>query len=396
MPFQRKQDIKGFSLIALAIGIAVAGLLLAAYLHVWRVEIEKHKMEVTRQHMRVIHVALTRYAAQHATLPCPEDPAPRTERDEDKGKNNCAPATLKQPPTGDNGVWTGVAPLQALHLNEENALDGWGNKITYAVTRTLTHERSLQGSRPRYGILRVVNAQGLNVLTIDGSARYVLISHGPSGAGAWSSQGVRRPCPEGALDSQNCDGDNFFVKSAFSLAPGASFYDDVLVSDDFKDRSKLEQLAWCNTRQAYYAPADRVADKDGCVLRTGIWTGACTLSTATQANGLRTARVPKFIMPPASRTVADSNQWLPPGIDPPGDCQCGADFIKFNPGDWDDHRTSTPFAPNGRVDERHPQICWLPQKNKTLETSELWTVAPASWCQPAQWIRTALFSCTPK
>lgn len=385
----------GFSLIALAIGIAVAGLLLTAYLRLWQVEVEKRKMEVTRAHMRIIHTALTRYAAQHATLPCPENPAPRAKRDEDRDRKNCAPPTLKQG-ASDNGVWTGVAPLQALHLNEENALDGWGNKFTYAVTRTLTHERSLQGARPRYGILRVVNAQGQNVLTIDGSARYVLISHGPSGAGAWSAQGVRRLCPDGTLDSQNCDGDNFFVKAGFSLAPGASFYDDVLLGDDFKDRSTLEQLAWCNTRQAYYAPADRTADKDGCVQRQGVWTGACTLSTASQTLGLRTPPVPSIVMPPAGKSVAGSAQKLveggaiPPGNNLPGECQCGADYIKFNPGDWDDRRTSPAFAPTGYFDSRVPGSCLVPSGK------DLAALTPASWCLKTFWMRTALFSCTPK
>ncbi|MEZ0226160.1 MAG: type II secretion system protein [Alphaproteobacteria bacterium] len=395
---------KGFSLIAVAIGIAVVGLLLAAYLRVWRVEIERHKMDVTRAHMRVIHVALTRYMALHAKLPCPENPVLPGARKDGDDSDICARHDTEER-AEDPRLWTGVAPLHALHLNDENALDGWGNKFTYTVTSGLTSGKPLGGMRPKRGVLRVVDAEGRNVLaTLDGGGRYVLMSHGPSGAGAWTSQGIHRPCSKDTLDSQNCDGDNTFVQTAFSMAQGASFYDDVLTSDDFKDRSTIEQLAWCNMRQAFYAPGNQAADGDGCIIRKGIWTGACTLSMADQSTGLATPPVPTALLPPASKNVARNFQSmadhgkLPPQPET-GDCACGADFIKFNAGEWDDHHASPAYAPTGRLDTGPPVECYVPVPagNKMFGgLGGIEAAAPVSWCLKSHWIRTALFSCTPK
>ncbi|TAL35152.1 MAG: hypothetical protein EPN97_07690 [Alphaproteobacteria bacterium] len=377
---------KGFSLITLAVGLGVAGLLLAAYLHLWRVEMEKHKIDVTKQHMRAIHVALTRYVAQQAKLPCPESPAPQSTHHGAKG-DFCAHNDDENPYLERNPVWTGVAPLHALHLNDENALDGWGNKFTYAVTRTLTLEKALQSAQPSHGVLQVADAEGRNRLS-SGGARYVLISHGPSGAGGWTRQGVRRPCAEDTLDSRNCDGDMGFVQAGFSLAPGETFYDDVLLADDFKDRNTLEQLAWCNMRQAFYAPGDPSADADGCVLRKGVWRGACTLSKIDP------------IQP--DWEIGNAQVLLSPSVAPKmtriwyldhftSKCACPDGFEIFSAGEWDDSgvpaRTALRHVTN---DRRYPRGYYVMHENPGDKAPDLVFFIGHDWA------RTRLTSCTAK
>ena len=336
---------RGFTLIEMAIVIAITGLLMSAFLQYYTIQLEKAHYDTTRARMKELRTALTIYSATHERLPCPASPRgmfddqKRKEfRGDDKDIDYCAPDA--EPPEGlvtytggvqaqdkSKEVWIGVIPIRELRLSVEQGQDGWGNEFTYAVSRRLSLPHGMNGNPIPLGTITINDENGKNVLDVPHSGRYVIISHGPSGAGAWTQQGGRKPCNAGTEDYENCNDDDTFMMAAFSRKLGPTFFDDIVIHDDpDAGGTLLDHLATCNMKQAFYQPADPRADKDGCLASLNVWQGACVQSTTLDENGQFQQHAPIMILAPAAASKTE--------------CSCEKGYRSVEVGAWDDGTTS--------------------------------------------------------
>jgi hypothetical protein len=173
------------------------------------------------------------------------------------------------------------------------------------------------------GIISVVDDQGRNLLDKQGTGRYVIVSHGSSGAGAWTVQGSRKPCNPDTADSRNCNGGGVFVIAPFSLKPGPTFYDDIVIHDDANaGGSLLDRIAICNVQRAFYVPAAPDADQDGCSHQQNLFHGACQLQIVRDDDGASLPSVPNAVLPPATVNGAE--------------CACATGYTMVKVGTWYD------------------------------------------------------------
>lgn len=266
--------IGGFSLIELAVVMTIAGLLMGGFLQVYSVLEKKKRYEITKQRLRDIKSALTHYVIMNRHLPCPA--APSGEYSDNQCANqegsisgvelhNIGGSNSSVDPQ--NEVWTGILPMKELRFDREQIQDGWGNQFTYAVSRRLTLPNGMIGNPLPLGVISVVDENGNNLLDKPDTSRYVVVSHGPTGAGAWLPGGGRKPCTEDTSDGKNCLGLNVFVVAPLSNQPGKNFYDDIVIRDDLNAGGALvDLLAICGSKQGFYDPSNPYADRDGCIL----------------------------------------------------------------------------------------------------------------------------------
>lgn len=185
----------GFSLVEMAIVLAIVALLLAGLLPTISSQIEQQRRTETRKQLEEIRAALVGFAASQPLprLPCPADPTKPT------GTVGAGIEVCTLTPTG--GVITGVLPWVTLGTNE---IDAWGRRFTYTVPV------SAVGSFT--GGFTLTTTSTINVLTSAGGsaiatgAPAVIVSHGVNGYGAYLPQGVA-PLPASAdldeLDNSN-------------------------------------------------------------------------------------------------------------------------------------------------------------------------------------------------
>ncbi len=124
---------QGFTLIELAIVLAILGLLLGGASMLLQPVLDNNKRTETRARLKSIEDALTIYAATNFDLPCPSNPA--------LGPGAALNGVEANPVTvcnaGTNPMAAGGVPWQTLGLSEADVMDGWGRRISYALTGNL-------------------------------------------------------------------------------------------------------------------------------------------------------------------------------------------------------------------------------------------------------------------
>ena len=218
---------------------------------------KKEHFETTKKRLDDLNKALVNYIVKNGSLPAPEKPSSQ--------QNAIAYDIDPKHKAMDrsNEVWIGTVPTGILLLAKEQGLDGWGNKFTYAVSARNTFPQGMLGYPPPPGIINVIDGDRKNTLDIPGSGRYVVVSPGPTGAGAWTGE-ARKPCDLKAKDGENCNDDNTFMIAEWSLAKGEGFYDDLVIHDTATDNTLLSQMLMCNAEEKYFEPKSPHADKYGC------------------------------------------------------------------------------------------------------------------------------------
>ncbi len=227
-----RRDQQGFTLIELAIVMAVAGLMLAGTMKLLGGQLDQSRIKTTRDRLRMAYDALTSYYVTHAQLPCPADGA-LASSDANYGR--------AQPEA--SGSCTGVAaanrvlPWRTLGLQEELSYDGWRQRLTYQVSAPLT----TAGAAASGNLSVRDGAQSVAGTTeITPAAAFIVISHGENGLGAWLPSGQRKTTAGiGAHEAENTDGAAPFVDKAPSQASGDEF-DDLVI---WRDKGVLAQAA---------------------------------------------------------------------------------------------------------------------------------------------------------
>ena len=226
----RRRSHEGFTLVELAVVIAIVGLLLGAFLAPLRAQIDAARIRETERMLGEIRDALIGHAIARGALPCPDVVA--------DGIDGAAPAAC----TG--AALEGVLPYQALGVPRA---DAWGRLLRYRVTEEFTN-RLLTGQPPSAGRLDLTDTGDITVLTrgddpgtggtteikhqsvataLTRTAPAVVLSVGPNGLGGiGAATGIALAPPDGgaADETENADADATFVHRIHSR--GAEPCDD--------------------------------------------------------------------------------------------------------------------------------------------------------------------------
>ena len=225
----------GFSLVEIAIVLAIVTLLMAGLLPTISGQVEQHHVSDTRKQMDDIQQALIGFALANGRLPCPADPTTPT------GQTNGAgfPAGSEYT-TGTGSSMTcasagGVLLWATLGVGET---DAWGRRFTYRITTIFADAISADtfGSgctptaTPTQSSFALCSNGNLNVLSAasDGSniatnVPAVVVSHGTNGYGAYTPAGLQIGGASGD-EGENADNDNSFVSHDFTPT-----FDDLVV-----------------------------------------------------------------------------------------------------------------------------------------------------------------------
>ena len=311
---------RGFSLFELAMVMLISGLMLVGIARLFETLQLKQALTLTRQRIDKIQQRLDAFADKNERLPCPLPPAGGPLAPEPESCSNPAPGP------GGRDVAEGILPAAALGLMPDEVRDGWDHMFSYAVSAPLTKANGMRGVVPPPGVIGMLNGYGDNVLETPGSGRYVILSHGPSGAGGFTPAGVEIPCREEALSARNCHRRTDFVISPWSTKPGPFFFDNIVAGDGSRRQARLlDHIDYCGRLGRFYAPQNFLSDKDGCVADDRLY-GACTMESAYMDHGFLDIftgdwdEVPKAGWKPA-KVIG-----FPPKMPVEGNCACEEGF----------------------------------------------------------------------
>jgi len=217
----------GFTLVELAMVLIIFGMTMSSIMLGMKVYMSDQKREETIEAVEESSTALFTYQIidDDGYYPCPANPR-AAPGDPDYGLEDCTGASLITVPgrdvdnaDGDDDIDTGGEPVLigafpfATVINKlvdpdgdpntndtvqgefkaGHHMDGWGGKITYAVTRSLSRavlsDATPQEFDHENGAIFVIDELRNNLTDQPGVAHVVLISHGPNNQGAFSENG---------------------------------------------------------------------------------------------------------------------------------------------------------------------------------------------------------------
>jgi prepilin-type N-terminal cleavage/methylation domain-containing protein len=226
-----RRDASGFTMIELAIVLAVIGLLMGSGLLAIAPILENAKRKATNERLSRIEDALVLFAIRNSRLPCAADGSLASTN---ANYGLAQPTTATATCTITTG--TAVIPWRTLGLEENLSVDGWNNRFSYQVTNggtTLTNTNTMLRSGSTYptGALQVNNIAGSEVTKSTDRAAYVLISHGKHAIGAYrggpSPTLLSGPGTASAGETANNDGASPFVQDNI-VETSATVFDDIV------------------------------------------------------------------------------------------------------------------------------------------------------------------------
>jgi len=229
-----KQNSCGFTLVEMAMVLAIIALLLGGLLPTLSAQMESQRIKETNRQLDDIRQALIGFAIANGRLPCPADPTLAS------GQPNAGVEAMTGTACSSvaNNAAAGVLPWATLGVEET---DGWGMRFTYRVTAIFADAVSANtfGSgctpspTPTLSSFALCSSGNLDVLSaasggtgIAINVPAVVISHGKSSAGAYTRQGSQSAVSSDADEQENSDGtaDNNYV--SHTPTPG---FDDLVV-----------------------------------------------------------------------------------------------------------------------------------------------------------------------
>lgn len=271
---------QGFTLLEIAIVLAIVALLMGMGLQTYSASLDNAKRKTTAERLDKIEDAITLFAIQNSYLPCPANGAlPGADAAYGisqtvgaLGATDCSAVSAAFP------AGARVVPWRTLGLDELYSRDGWGNRISYytsgyaqydpatgpATVQGSIHFSAGPGSRDGiersattfypFGDLMVYSLAGLPALTTSQltnsadntqggcdnvsniCAAYVLVSHGAHAAGAYtgSSTPILNATPATAGEAANNDGTSgggdakFIQNEPTEVTSANGLFDDIV------------------------------------------------------------------------------------------------------------------------------------------------------------------------
>lgn len=213
---KKRLNESGFSLVEMAIVLAIVSLLLAGLLPTISSQMEQQRRAETRRQLEEIRAALIGYAASQPTpkLPCPAKPTLATGTP-GAGVSDCTILPTR----------TGVLPWVTLGTSET---DAWGRRFTYTVASVPPNDFAASFTLSSTGNLNVLSVSTGSCVTNTGcvgsNIPAVVVSHGVNGSGAYTPQGVQLTPSTDPNEAENSNGDINFVSNDQSTT-----FDDLVV-----------------------------------------------------------------------------------------------------------------------------------------------------------------------
>ncbi|MDO8702008.1 MAG: type II secretion system protein [Undibacterium sp.] len=278
---------QGFSLIEMAIVLLIIGLALGMTLNVTRGMRDTQNRQLVQSKLTTLDTALANFVAQNKRLPCPANGTIAS------GAVNAGIETLSPgpppaalPPKGSCNPISqinGVIPWVTLGLTESDASDPWNGRMSYRVDPALAGSAPLpllmnmsncDPSRIAVGVASTSCAapilpctessgctspndfllnKGLDVWNGVGGAggwatrqnnpangtgaAYVIISHGPSGTGAYNGNGILQPgsIAAGTNETPNRNNRAIAIPSALGTSYRDAQLNDITTAAHFDD-----------------------------------------------------------------------------------------------------------------------------------------------------------------
>jgi len=212
-----KHIFSGFTLVEMAIVLALIALMLGTGLTVLSAQQDQRRIEETLSRLNEAHEALIGFAISHNRLPCPANPA-LADGVAGAGEERLAIDTSAGCTADAGGTIQGVLPWVTLGLPET---DVWGHRFTYRVTARFARDVTFF-TLTSEGDIDIGSTAGGSDMANNMPA--VIVSHGVNGFRAYLPSGQQLPASTDADETENADIDANFVRKAFT--PG---FDDQLI-----------------------------------------------------------------------------------------------------------------------------------------------------------------------
>lgn len=255
---------RGFTLIELAVVIAIVGLLVAGAVTGFSAVRTNTKIKETHRAIASAEMLLRSFVARNSRLPCPADPtlAPGNAnyaRESNTGGGGTACAAARQ--IGATGAFWGTLPAMDLGAVPREITDGWNNQFYYVVVGNAALANSLNNGM-------WAQDDGTNELELwdkaDNDASLparqrlvdrgvvALISAGANGSGAYTLGGSRLPVAVATAlaENDNQDADIFFATRDYSESDATPFDDIVRVYTDDDIILPLAEIGNVETKRA--------------------------------------------------------------------------------------------------------------------------------------------------
>lgn len=201
--------VRGFTLVELAVTLAVIALVLGMLVIPLSTQFEQQRIAETQKQLTHVHEAVLGFTIANGRLPCPATPTTAT---------GTAGAGTENKPGASCGISEGVLPWAALGVPEA---DGWNRRFTYRVTLAFADDPS--GMQASF----LITDAG-NITVQDGSLNNIavvpalIVSHGKNGFGAFRTDGTQVAGASGH-ELENADNDLTFITRTH-----APDFDDIL------------------------------------------------------------------------------------------------------------------------------------------------------------------------
>lgn len=227
------KGIAGFSLIELAVVIAITSIMLFTSIFVLRIQSDYYNVTTSQVKLSTLTLVLQTYNEKYGFYPCPA-PLNAISGADGTAATNCTTCSGVYGPnpyycTTTSKVVIGAIPFETLGLPRQMSFDSWNKKIMYIIDNRYTTGQC-QGN----GTIQIIDQ---NNSLVSNSAIYALISTGFDGKGGYNADGnITKACNTLALDGQNCaftvsqaNFNNIFRTSAINVSNIINTqYDDVI------------------------------------------------------------------------------------------------------------------------------------------------------------------------
>lgn len=247
----KRNYIQGYTLIELAVSLAILSLLLSSGLMIFDQFQLKNKFKETNKKLEIIEEAIKTFVKINGYIPCPAS-INSLESESSFGDSAGVYDTVSHTCSNSLTNEVGILPSKQLGIRGNYVFDAWGNRFVYRVATGLgdNADFSISGNGSFNGDIKVVDNQGNELTKIDNNipnnygAAYVIISYGQNSNGAWNNNlnfVSQTSLPEsGSLEAQNLNHINkVYIDGRF-----AKDFDDIV---KYKRKDQLWNISYAKS-----------------------------------------------------------------------------------------------------------------------------------------------------
>lgn len=257
-----RPSLKGFTLIELSIVMMIIGVLIGILFFIINTRNKSSQAEATLIKLDRIERSLAAYVGEYRRLPCPAGiytgPSSTGFGTSQGNAESCSLAEKA------GNVAIGTIPVRTLGLNDDDMIDGWGKRFTYAMIEecnatdisTDVNYSSVNNFTNCVNAIEIVELNGY----INDNNIYMILSAGPNGKGGVDYYGNRW-----AVSQDSNEAANSTITGTFYNFGSPDQFDDILISGN---RQKILRMINALERdvtadQIYCELADQLSQTNG-------------------------------------------------------------------------------------------------------------------------------------